>query len=45
VKQALGKDLTGLFRVENLGNSLRSEQYNQNVPMPRSVVVGANFRF
>ena len=45
VKQALGKDLTGFLRVENLGNSLRSEQYNQNVPMPRSVVVGANFRF
>ncbi len=41
--QALGNGLTTFLRVENLGNSLRYEQYNLNIPKPRSVIVGATF--
>ncbi len=45
VNQTLGKGLTTFLRVENLGNSLRYEQNNGNIPKPRSVIVGATFRY
>jgi outer membrane receptor protein involved in Fe transport len=45
VSQVIAKGLTGFARVENVGNNLRYEQYNAQIPMPRSVLVGANVRY
>ncbi len=43
--QMLTRDLTGFVRAENVGNTLRYEQYNNNIPAPRSVVAGLNVRY
>jgi outer membrane receptor protein involved in Fe transport len=45
VRQQLTKGLTAFARVENVGNTLRFEQNNLNLPSPRSVMVGANVRY
>ncbi len=45
VSQQVAKGLTVFVRAENVGNTLRYEQYNANMPMPRSVIVGANVRY
>ncbi len=45
VSQAVTKGLTAFVRAENVGNNLRAEQANTSIPVPRSVSVGANFRY
>jgi outer membrane receptor protein involved in Fe transport len=45
MRQELRKGLEAFLRVDNAGNNLRYEQFNYNVPMPRSVTVGATFRY
>ncbi len=45
VSQALTKGLTTFVRAENVGNTLRSERFNVNIPIPRSLMVGATFRY
>jgi outer membrane receptor protein involved in Fe transport len=39
--QDLTDNVTALIRVENVGNSLRYERFNLNLPSPRRVLVGA----
>ncbi len=41
VSQRLTSHLTGFAHAENVGNSLRAEQYNLNIPTPRTLLVGA----
>jgi outer membrane receptor protein involved in Fe transport len=43
--QALTTSVTAFVHVENLGNNLRSEQVNTNIPTPRGVLIGANVQF
>ena len=45
VSQDLRKGLTAFMRVDNVGNSLRYEQNNAQVPRTRSVTVGVNMRY
>ncbi len=45
VSQELRKGLTAFVRAENVGNTLRFEQYNSNIPTPRSLLVGVNVRY
>jgi len=45
VSRVLRPGLTAFVRAENVGNSLRAEQVNVQVPMPRSVVAGANVQY
>jgi outer membrane receptor protein involved in Fe transport len=46
VTQTLRDGLAVYARAENVGNNLRSEHFNAgNIPMPRSVVVGATVRY
>ncbi len=45
IGQVVTKSVTAFVRAENVGNNLRYEQNNENVPMPRRVIVGANFKF
>ncbi len=45
VSQELTKNLGGFVRAENVGNNLRYETTNLNIPTPRRVIVGANIRY
>jgi iron complex outermembrane receptor protein len=45
LSQVLRRDLTGFVRAENVGNNLRFEEHNAQMPMPRSVVAGVSFRY
>jgi len=45
VSQEVTKRLSAFVRAENLGNNLRTEDYNLNLPVPRSVMVGATFHY
>jgi len=45
VSQGFTKAITGFVHVENIGNSLRSEQFGYNIPVPRTVTVGAIVRY
>ncbi len=45
VNQVVARNVTAFVRAENVGNNLRFEQYNLNIPTPRSVVVGVNVRY
>ncbi len=45
VRQELMKDFTAFVRAENVGNTLRSEQTNVNIPVPRTVIVGGNIHY
>jgi len=45
VTQELSKTLSAFVRATNVGNTLRYEQNNSQIPMPRSLVVGANVRY
>ncbi len=43
--QVLMRGVTAFVRAENVGNNLRYELNSSNIPMPRSVVLGANFHY
>lgn len=43
--QSLTKYVSAFVRAENLGNTLRYEENNTNIPTPRAVVVGGTFRY
>ncbi len=45
VSQEVKSGLSAFVRVENVGNTLRSELVNSNIPTPRSVLVGAVFHY
>jgi outer membrane receptor protein involved in Fe transport len=45
VSQQVAKGVQAFLRAENVGNTLRYEQYNASMPMPRTVIVGANVRY
>jgi len=45
VSQELRNGLEAFVRAENVGNSLRYEQNNYNIPTTRRVTVGANIRY
>ncbi len=45
VQQQLTRDVTAFVRAENVGNTLRYEESNLNIPTPRSVMVGANVHY
>jgi outer membrane receptor protein involved in Fe transport len=45
VSQRLANSVTAFARVENIGNSLRPEETNLNIPTPRSLLVGANLSY
>jgi len=45
VSHGLTKDVTAFARAENVGNTLRAEQTNSQIPKPRSVTIGASLRY
>ncbi len=44
LSEVLTEGLTAFVRAENVGNNLRYEQDNSNMPRPRSIVIGVNVR-
>jgi outer membrane receptor protein involved in Fe transport len=45
VSQVIRQNVTAFMRAENLGNNQRYEDVNTNIPMPRSVLVGATVQY
>ena len=45
VTQEVTRGLAAFVRAENVTNTLRFEQDNSQIPMPRTVVVGANLHY
>jgi outer membrane receptor protein involved in Fe transport len=45
MSQEMAKGVTAFVRVDNVGNNLRFESINTNLPTPRTATVGANVRY
>jgi len=45
LSQGFRRGVTGFVRAENVGNTTRYERDNSYIPMPRTLIIGANVQY